>query len=45
MSHPERLLPLGIQPELAGQALHLPMLPAQSGRAMLTALAGLAIGP
>jgi nucleoside-diphosphate-sugar epimerase len=35
----EGLLKLGIHPELSGQTLHLPVLPAQTGRAMLTALA------
>jgi nucleoside-diphosphate-sugar epimerase len=35
----EGLFQLGLHPELAGQTLHLPVLPAQTGRAMLTALA------
>jgi nucleoside-diphosphate-sugar epimerase len=35
----EGLLELGLHPELAGQTLHLPVLPAQSGRSLLTALA------
>jgi nucleoside-diphosphate-sugar epimerase len=35
----EGLLELGLRPELAGQTLHLPVLPAQTGRALLTALA------
>jgi nucleoside-diphosphate-sugar epimerase len=35
----EGLLHLGLHPELAGQTLHLPVLPAQSGRSLLTALA------
>jgi nucleoside-diphosphate-sugar epimerase len=35
----EGLLELGLHPELAGQTLHLPVLPAQPGRALLAALA------
>lgn len=35
----EGLLALGLHPELAGQTLHLPVLPPQSGRSLLTALA------
>lgn len=35
----EGLLQLGLHPELSGQTLHLPVLPPQTGRAMLTALA------
>lgn len=35
----EGLLQLGLHPELAGQTLHLPVLPAQTGRSLLTALA------
>jgi nucleoside-diphosphate-sugar epimerase len=35
----EGLLELGMHPELAGQTLHLPVLPAQTGRSLLTALA------
>jgi nucleoside-diphosphate-sugar epimerase len=35
----EGLLELGLHPELAGQTLHLPVLPAQTGRSLLTALA------
>ena len=35
----EGLLRLGLRPDLAGQTLHLPVLPAQSGRSLLTALA------
>jgi nucleoside-diphosphate-sugar epimerase len=33
------LLQLGLHPELAGQTLHLPVLPAQSARSLLVALA------
>jgi len=33
------LMELGLHPELAGQTLHLPVLPAQSGRSLLEALA------
>ena len=35
----EGLLELGMNPVLAGQTLHLPVLPAQTGRSLLTALA------
>jgi nucleoside-diphosphate-sugar epimerase len=35
----EGLLQLGLHPELAGQTLHLPVLPAQSGRSLLAAVA------
>ncbi len=35
----EGLLELGLHPELAGQTLHLPVLPAQTGRSLLAALA------
>jgi nucleoside-diphosphate-sugar epimerase len=35
----EGLLQLGLHPELAGQTFHLPVLPAQSGRSLLEALA------
>lgn len=35
----EGLFQLGLHPELAGQTLHLPVLPPQSGRSLLTALA------
>ncbi len=35
----EGLLQLGLHPELAGQTLHLPVLPPQSGRSLLAALA------
>lgn len=35
----EGLLRLGLHPELAGQTFHLPVLPAQSGRSLLEALA------
>jgi nucleoside-diphosphate-sugar epimerase len=35
----EGLLRLGLRPDLAGQTLHLPVLPAQSGRSLLAALA------
>jgi nucleoside-diphosphate-sugar epimerase len=35
----EGLLRLGLRPDLAGQTLHLPVLPAQSARSLLTALA------
>ena len=35
----EGLLQLGLHPELAGQTLHLPVLPAQTGRSLLDALA------
>lgn len=35
----EGLLELGMHPDLAGQTLHLPVLPAQTGRSLLTALA------
>jgi len=35
----EGLLQLGLHPELAGQTLHLPVGPAQSGRSLLMALA------
>lgn len=34
------LLHLGLHPELAGQTYHLPVLPPQTGRALLTGLAG-----
>lgn len=36
---PTGLFALGLHPELAGQTLHLPVLPAQSGRSLLEALA------
>ena len=35
----EGLLQLGLHPELAGQTYHLPVLPAQTGRSLLAALA------
>jgi len=35
----EGLFQIGLHPELAGQTLHLPVLPAQSGRSLLEALA------
>ena len=35
----EGLLQLGLHPELSGQTLHLPVLPAQTGRSLLMALA------